>query len=251
MYFSEKAVFNTCSLIDQHARIPGDGSETCPQFPTDIAIKRPDLFKRIDASFVRMYKGLHSLFEHIQHQIFISWFQPTGLHNQDEQVRLLLTSSTFGAMNITAGVSVFGRKTLKTMFHSSFELIATVPADACNHLKVKYRKTNSTGYAAFTTRGDCSFEDKIQRAQKSGAKVVLIGDTEYEGFLQMARVKMVCFPFPPSPLNELFCLNSEFEQTEEEAEKSVPALLIRKVDALHIHTWLAHGSVHLMLCNKN
>lgn len=87
---------------------------------------------------------------------------------------------------------MFGRKTLKTMHHSSFELIATVPADACHFLKVPSRKTNNTGYAAYTTRGGCTFEDKIKRAQKSGAKLVLVADTEYEWFIQMARVKMVC-----------------------------------------------------------
>ena len=76
--------FNTCSLIDQHARIPGDGSETCPQFPTDIAIKRPDLFKRIDASFVRMYKGLHSVFEYLQDQIF----QSLVLNKQDFIIKM-------------------------------------------------------------------------------------------------------------------------------------------------------------------
>lgn len=95
-------------------------------------------------------------------------------------------------MNVTAGVSVFGRKLLKTMRRSSFELIATVPADACHYLKAPSRKTNHTGYAAFTTRGGCTFEEKIKRAQKSGAKIVLVADTEYEWHIQMARSKMVC-----------------------------------------------------------
>ena len=57
-----ETLVDTHSLADQHPRIPGDGSETCPPFPMDIAIQRSDLFKRIDASFVRMYKGLqHAL----------------------------------------------------------------------------------------------------------------------------------------------------------------------------------------------
>ena len=119
---------------------------------------------------------------------------------EDGRVRILMTSK-FGAMNFTAHISAFGKNTLPKMYNVSVRLLPTVPADGCSNIKepqAKYHKD----YAAFIQRGVCAFEEKIMRAQKSGASMVFIADHDFQAPVGMGRMKTVCIPFHLSYIHD-------------------------------------------------
>ena len=106
-------------------------------------------------------------------------------------MRIVMTSSHYGAMNFTAYRSAFGRHSFKNIRHGSYELITTDPIDACYRLKKQPTKHHK-GYAAFIERGTCAFEEKIMNAKKNGAGLALIYDNTYEGPIMMGQIKAVC-----------------------------------------------------------
>ncbi|KAG7971893.1 hypothetical protein I3843_07G158000 [Carya illinoinensis] len=63
-------------------------------------------------------------------------------------------------------------------------LYTAEPLDACSTLTNKVEKASNTSSPfVLITRGGCSFEDKVRRAQKAGFKAAIVYDNEYGGIL--------------------------------------------------------------------
>lgn len=71
-------------------------------------------------------------------------------------------------------------------------LYAAEPLDACSTLTNKVEQASNTSSPfVLITRGECSFEDKVRRAQKAGFKAAIVYDDKDGGIL-VASMNFSC-----------------------------------------------------------